>query len=223
MTSVAKSQSAETFWENIYRDASPRTSGRPSHVLERFAKNRMPGKALDLGCAKGDDVIWLAKSGWQTLGVDIAPSALRIAAANAGRNGVANRARFDRHDLAESFPEGTFDLVSAVFLQTPLDFPRIAVLRRAAASVSPSGLLLIASHQRVAPWSWSDPEVELPDAEARLAELDLDPDAWRRIFVGPIERDAVNADGRTAPVVDAVIALERSRPSAPEKTRNVSD
>lgn len=209
MKPATEGQSAVEFWENIYRDAAPQTSGRPSLVLERFAKDRGPGRALDLGCAKGDDLVWLAKRGWRALGVDVAPSALRLAAANARRNGVAGRTEFERHDLAESFPEGEFDLVSAVFLQTPLEFPRTAVLRRAAASLRSGGLLLIASHQKVAPWSWSDPATELPDADVRLGELDLDPGGWRRLFVGPLERDARGPDGQVASVTDAVVALER--------------
>ena len=56
-----------------------KTSGVPSKILEQFTEILAPGQALDLGCAKGDDVVWLAKQGWQVLGVDISKAALDIA------------------------------------------------------------------------------------------------------------------------------------------------
>ncbi|MGH1416230.1 MAG: SAM-dependent methyltransferase [Pelagimonas sp.] len=202
-------QTAEEFWQEIYDRASSESSGRPSQILETFAKDRPTGQALDLGCAKGDDAVWLAKNGWQSLGVDIAAAAIKISTQNASRNGVADRARFERHDLSKSFPVGTFDLVSGMFLQTPFRFPRRTIMQRAAQAVRPNGLLLMATHQTLAPWSWSDPDTNHPDALARLADMQLDPRDWRQIHVGPIERIAVGKDGQSATVVDAVVALER--------------
>lgn len=203
------SKTAEEFWEDIYSNASSQTSGRPSKILARFAEHRPPGDALDLGCAKGDDAVWLAKQGWRARGVDISKAALRMAAENAKRNDVADRVAFEQHDLSRSFPDGAFDLVSAMFLQTPFDFPRSAVLRSAAAAVRPSGLLLIATHQTHAPWSWSDPDVAAPSAEERLVETGIDVSQWRQIFVGPVHRTATGPQGQAAGVTDAVLALER--------------
>lgn len=203
-------QTAEEFWEGIYGRASPETSGKPSQILEKFAKDYLPGKALDLGCAKGDDAVWLAKRGCKALGVDIAPSAIQIAAENAARNGVADKVRFEQHDLSKSFPDGMFDLVSAMFLQTPFELPRRSIMQRAANAVRQGGLFLMTTHQKVAPWSWSDPDVEQPDAVARLEEMQLEPQDWRQIHVGPIERVSAGKDGQTATVVDAVVALERA-------------
>ena len=194
------------FWEERYEDASGETSGKPSLALERYALGRQPGAALDLGCAKGDDAVWLAKQGWQVLGVDISAAALEHTAANAGRNNV--ELRVEQHDLSKSFPEGMFDLISASFLQTPFDFPWEDVIRRAASAIRPGGLLLAVTHERVAPWSWSDAKLELPGAEERLADLALPADAWRQVFVGPIDREAKGPNGERFTVRDAVIALE---------------
>ncbi len=199
------------FWEEIYGNASPETSGVPSKILEQFVEGLAPGQALDLGCAKGDDVVWLAKQGWQVLGVDISKAALDIASGNAARNGVMDRVTFEQHDLSRSLPTGSFDLVSALFLQTPFDFPRAEVLQAAASLVRPSGLLLIATHQTYAPWSWSNPSEPEITAENRLAEIDLDPTEWRQAFVGPFQREAKGPDGQSADVTDAVLALERNR------------
>jgi len=199
----------EAFWQDRYEKATGATSGKPTHTLESYVSDRAPGLALDLGCARGDDVVWLAQRGWQVLGVDIAEAALTHTLANAERNGVTDHVRLERHNLAESSPKGHFDLVTASFLQTPFDFSWDEVIRRAAAALRPGGLLLTVTHQRVAPWSWSPPELDLPDAETLLAALDLRPADWQRVFVGPVDRIAKHPDGRSAPVTDAVIALQR--------------
>jgi cyclopropane fatty-acyl-phospholipid synthase-like methyltransferase len=47
-----------------------------------FIASHAPGKALDLGCGTGTNVITLAKSGWQVTGIDFAPRAIRIAKNN---------------------------------------------------------------------------------------------------------------------------------------------
>ncbi len=200
---------AVEFWDGIYGKASSQSSGKPSKILTHFAECRTPGDALDLGCAKGDDAIWLAKQGWQVLGVDISQSALRITAENAARNDVADRVSIERHDLSKSFPKAAFDLVSALFLQTTFDFPRAAVLQGAAAAVKPSGLLLIATHQTYAPWSWNDPSEPEITAEERLAETGHDPMDWRHVFVGSFHRVASGPDGQKADITDAVVVLER--------------
>jgi SAM-dependent methyltransferase len=48
--------------------------------IERAAADGTPpGRALDLGCGTGTTSIYLAEHGWQTLGVDFAPNAIRRA------------------------------------------------------------------------------------------------------------------------------------------------
>ncbi|MQA95954.1 MAG: methyltransferase domain-containing protein [Streptosporangiales bacterium] len=113
------------------------TDGRPAGELT-------PGTALDLGCGEGADAIWLAEQGWTVTATDVSKVALDRAAAHARERGVTVDWR--RHDLAESFPEGTYDLVCAFFLHSPVDMPRDGILRSAAAAVAPGGVLLIVGH-----------------------------------------------------------------------------
>ena len=200
---------AEQVWEDIYRDASPSSSGRPGMALRRFAEPLPAGRALELGCAKGDDAVWLARKGWAVLAVDISATALGYARANAARAGVEDRITFQRHDLSRSFPKGAFDLVTASFLQSPVDFPRAAVLGRAAAAVAAAGHLLIVEHASRAPWSWAAPGTRYPAAEETLASLSLRDGDWGRLHVAAIERRASGPDGQTALVRDNVNFLER--------------
>ncbi len=203
------SKSPEDFWEALYGKASPNTSGNPSEILVTHAADRAPGRALDLGCAKGDDAVWLAKQCWDVLGVDISKAALSIAAGNAERNGVTERVTLEQHDLTKSFPKGAFDFVSALFLQTPFDFPRAMVLQSAAAAVRSSGLLLVATHQTYASWSWSASSETEVTAEMRLSEIGLNLSEWHQDFVGPFDRRAKGPEGQVESVTDAVLALRR--------------
>jgi cyclopropane fatty-acyl-phospholipid synthase-like methyltransferase len=42
-------------------------------------RSSQPGRALDLGCGTGTNIITLANNGWQVTGVDFAPHAISIA------------------------------------------------------------------------------------------------------------------------------------------------
>jgi SAM-dependent methyltransferase len=44
--------------------------------LLAFIKEHPPGRALDLGCGTGTNVITLAKAGWEAMGIDFVPSAI---------------------------------------------------------------------------------------------------------------------------------------------------
>jgi SAM-dependent methyltransferase len=50
----------------------------PPELLE-FLDAHEPGRAIDLGCGTGTNVVTLAKRGWQVTGVDFIPRAIRMA------------------------------------------------------------------------------------------------------------------------------------------------
>lgn len=202
-------KSAYDFWEDVYKKKTTDSSGKPSAILEKYIRGRPVGVALDLGCARGDDAVWLARQNWQVTAVDVSATALRYAQENAVKNGVTDQVIFEQRDLAVSFPDIQCDLVSAMFLQTPIAFPRADVLGRAAASLRSGGLLLVATHGSVMPWSQMDPDTILPTAREILDELNLMPTEWAEIFVGSSERNATGPNGETALVTDAIIAIER--------------
>lgn len=202
-------QSGAAFWADLYRSKITPSGGRPSAALMRFAEGRTPGRALDLGCARGNDAIWLARQSWDVVGVDIAEAALEAARASAAAADLSERATFERHDLSETFPEGPFDLVSALFLHSPAALPRHTILRRAAQAVASGGLFLAVAHASVAPWSWSNPDTVFPTPEAELAAISLNEEEWTRLLVGAPERAATGPGGQNAIVTDTVIALER--------------
>ncbi len=200
---------AEQFWEGHYQEREQRWSGRPNPVLVDVAGSLPAGTALDLGCGEGGDAIWLAGLGWRVTAVDVSVTALDRASTQATKIGVEGLIDFQQHDLARTFPTGAFDLVSAQYLQSPIEFPRERVLQAAARAVSPGGLLLVVTHASAPSWSWADPNTRFPTPEEALAALELDPKQWRTERLGAPERQATGPNGESGTVTDNVIALRR--------------
>ena len=119
-----ESSRAEQFWENHYQNRDQPWSGRANAILARFAEPLPVGTALDLGCGMGGNALWLAQHGWQMTAVDISSNALERAATHATTAEVSDCIDFQQHNLAQTFPDGTFDLVYALYLHSPITFPR---------------------------------------------------------------------------------------------------
>jgi len=66
----------------------PWDSGISPPELIEFIQNHPAGKAIDLGCGTGTNVITLAKAGWQVTGVDFARRAIRIARQKLKKEGI---------------------------------------------------------------------------------------------------------------------------------------
>ena len=92
-----------------YFQRPPWDSGISPPELMEFIRSSQPGRALDLGCGTGTNIITLAKNGWQVTGVDFAPYAISIARRKARAEGVTA-------DLRVS------DVASLVGIHGPFDF-----------------------------------------------------------------------------------------------------
>ncbi|MGW0665022.1 SAM-dependent methyltransferase [Streptodolium elevatio] len=200
------------YWEKHYSRLDTRWGTKPNIVLKDLVADLAPtpGAALDLGCGHGGDAIWLAAIGWDVTAVDVARTALDRVAEGARAAGVSDRVHPVRHDLARTFPEGEFGLVSASYFHTPVEIPRVQVLRRAAEAVAPDGLLVVVEHASAAPWSSHvGPDVRFPTAQESLDSLQLG-EGWHTERCDAPRRTATGPQGQTATVTDNVIALRRT-------------
>ena len=70
-----------------------------------------PGRAVDLGCGTGTNVVYLARRGWDAVGVDFSARAIAVARRRARDANVGARARFEVADVTR-LPEfgSQFDL-----------------------------------------------------------------------------------------------------------------
>jgi cyclopropane fatty-acyl-phospholipid synthase-like methyltransferase len=77
------------LWFNLAYIQKPvwDTGISPQELLD-FITTHEPGRALDLGCGTGTNVITLAKHGWEAVGVDFAKHAIKLAKRRAQLEGV---------------------------------------------------------------------------------------------------------------------------------------
>jgi cyclopropane fatty-acyl-phospholipid synthase-like methyltransferase len=80
----------------------------PPELLE-FIETHQAGRAIDIGCGTGTNVVTLARAGWQVTGIDFASRAIRKAKRKVAASGVQAelyvRDVTDLHDIT-----GPFDL-----------------------------------------------------------------------------------------------------------------
>jgi SAM-dependent methyltransferase len=197
-------------WEEHYGERERVWSGRVNVQFADVVADLAPGRALDLGCGEGGDAVWLAERGWHVVAVDISDTALGRAREAADSRGVADRIEFVQLDLSDSFPDGTFDLVSSQFLHSTVPLDRTKILANAAAALRSDGLLVIVDHGSAPPWvSKLDHHHEFPSAEEVIAGLDLSADQFERLRVEAVERQAVGPEGQQRPWMDNVMVLRR--------------
>lgn len=204
---------AERYWEDFYQAETRPWSGRPNPLLVREVESLVPGAALDLGCAEGADAIWLARQGWRVTAVDVSDTALKRAAAYALQAGVADRVEWVRHDLSRSFPAGSFDLVSAQFLHSPVaeEGERETILRRAAAAVAPGGTLLIVGHAGWPSWIEEPPfPHHFPTPSEVLDSLNLQLERWHVEAQDVVERELTGPDGQPGRRHDNILRIRRT-------------
>jgi len=202
------------FWDERYGSRPAVWSGHPNRRLVERAADLAPGTALDVGCGEGADAIWLAARGWRVTGADVSRVALSRAAALALQitedPEVAARITWRQADVLDFEPEpAAYDLVSAQFMQLPSDL-RPAFHAKLAAAVRPGGSLLVVGHD-VSDLDTSMGRPHLPDLFFTAAEVagGLDPGAWEVLVADALERPAVDPDGNSITVRDAVVHAVR--------------
>ncbi|MFZ5855743.1 MAG: class I SAM-dependent methyltransferase [Chloroflexota bacterium] len=79
------------FWW-MYLRRPPWDSGITPPELFQYIQTHPAGRAIDLGCGTGTNVLTLAQHGWQVTGVDFVPKAIRAA-----KNKTKNIKNVDLH------------------------------------------------------------------------------------------------------------------------------
>ncbi|HUB82271.1 MAG TPA: class I SAM-dependent methyltransferase [Bryobacteraceae bacterium] len=177
------------YHEKLYSGFAQRHFARPAvrllrcHMVARILHLTGIGKqsrVLSLGCGIGDTELLLAPYVGEVVGVDLSPSAIRQARADAERLSISN-ARFEEGSHAD----GEFDAVMAIFFLHHLSDSDLAELPRQVRkrlarggtfySLDPSRHRLSGALGRVfVPWMMK--RYQSPD------ERELEPEATCRVF-----------------------------------------
>jgi SAM-dependent methyltransferase len=196
------------FWDERYAGSDRIWSGNPNRRLVEHVAGLPVGTALDVGCGEGADAVWLARHGWQVIGVDVSQVALDRAAGHAEQNGVGQQCGWQQVDLMTGDPLPSADLVSVHFLHLPdPQFDR--AYAAAAAAVRPGGTLLVGAHHPadIGTGLRNERLAHLLFAPERVTAL-LDPAAWD-VQVADAPTREETRDGVTATVTDTVVRAVR--------------
>jgi len=98
------------LFEYYYLGSPPWDTGITPPELERFIAGHPPGRALDLGCGTGTNLLTLARAGWEGVGVDFIGRAVRAARRKARGTGLP--VAFKQGDVTKlTGITGPFDLI----------------------------------------------------------------------------------------------------------------
>lgn len=137
---VARYESGQVPWDDAL----------PPPELQAVAAEMAPGRALDLGCGYGRGSIYLARHGWQAVGVDFVATAVAEARRRAEAAGVAEQIAFYHADVTRlDFLAEPFELVFDVGCMHSLPLPDAQRYGRGVARLTkPGALYLLFAHLR---------------------------------------------------------------------------
>ena len=79
-------------FEAAYATTPPWDIGRPQPAFANLtADGALGGDVLDVGCGTGEHALMAAEAGCTTVGIDVSPTAIRLAQAKAQERGIAAR------------------------------------------------------------------------------------------------------------------------------------
>ena len=127
-------------WDAKYAEPGLRRGSAPAALIRGVA-GALPrqGRALDIACGEGQNLVFLAERGLSGVGVDVSEVALEKAYELAIERGVSDRLTFLCHDLDDGLPglPGTFDVITCIHFHDPSLYPRLRGL------LSPGGRLVV--------------------------------------------------------------------------------
>lgn len=142
-------------WEKRYASTQRLWSEDVNELLPEFAAPLAPGRALDIGCGEGTDLLYLLERGWQVVGVDFSATAIARFLDGAHRIGAADRATGLVGDARALHIEGLFDLVTIFFVHGNKDGSGVdlgALISEQASRLKPGGIILVNVHTVNPPW-----------------------------------------------------------------------
>ncbi len=132
-------------WDARYAAEPSLWGAAPNQFVRARVADSEPGVAVDLACGNGRNALWLARRGWQVTGVDISTVALDLARQRSVPAGVS--VTWEHADARFWKAPGPVDLALVAYLHLPIE-ELSAVLRAAAAQLTPTGRLLYVGHSR---------------------------------------------------------------------------
>ncbi len=176
------------FTSNLkYLGKPPWDSGKTPPELLEFIVQHPAGRAIDLGCGTGTNVLTLAQHGWDTTGVDVAFLALYKARQKAKSANV--QAQFKLRDVSKLRGiHGPFDLALDMGCFHNLFEKQRDYLARLDEILAPGGHWLLYAHLLPADGTPATHGLAPADLESARSRFNL---VWRKDSIDKIGRDSI--------------------------------
>jgi 2-polyprenyl-3-methyl-5-hydroxy-6-metoxy-1,4-benzoquinol methylase len=185
-------------WEARYRAGDAAYAAQPSTFVLDWLPHLPLGRALDVACGLGATAIALAKAGFEVTAIDIAPTALARARAEADRRGVG--VDWQCADLADlRLPTARYDLIINIH------FVNRDLVAQFADALRPGGHVLFEQHLR-----WPTPVAGPGSDHFRLRPGELRHLLWQLDLVHYMERLLAQGDVGKPHALARAIARKRS-------------
>lgn len=102
--------SRRLFFRLLYLKKPPWDSGISPPELMEFLHRHPPGRAMDLGCGTGTNLLTMRQQGWEVTGIDFVPKAIRQARRKAKQTGLDLRL-ITGDVCSPKLYEGNYDLI----------------------------------------------------------------------------------------------------------------
>ena len=133
----------------LYVRRPPWDTGISPPELTSFIQQHLPGRAIDLGCGTGTNLVTLAKAGWQVTGVDFVPKAVLQARRKLKKAGFRGDARLGDVARLETV-QGAYDLVFDIGCYHGLaESARVEYRKNLDLILVPGGWYLLYAHWKV--------------------------------------------------------------------------
>ncbi|GIJ76946.1 class I SAM-dependent methyltransferase [Micromonospora phaseoli] len=200
------------WWDHHYQ-GHPAAHDAPSPQLVAEVTDLAAGTALDAGCGRGTDAVWLARRGWQVTAIDVSPTAVRAAEEFAARQApeVAPRISWTVADLTVWEPAQQYDLVVSQYVHPDMPFGQFVA--RLARAVAPGGALLVVGHDHADHHSAAHaPQRASIDLDTVTAALT---DAMWEVRVAESRTRLLAPGASRTSFHDVVVRAHRSEPGQP--------
>ena len=126
-------------WDDRHAGAPPARVEPPDGLGSVAVDVPVDGRALDVACGLGGQVVWAARRGMDVVGLDVSPVAVEATLRLARAHGVHRRVDVRVHDLDAGLPAdlGRFDLVSCQRFRAPGIVPALV------ASLADRGIVVL--------------------------------------------------------------------------------
>jgi SAM-dependent methyltransferase len=168
-------------FEASYDGTPPWDIGRPQPPFAALAEaGRLDGPLLDVGCGTGEHVLMAAAAGLAATGIDIAPTAIRLAAAKATERGL--EATFVVGDACRlDFPDPFATALDCGLFHTFDDADRERFVTSLATVVRPGGRYFMLCFSDSEPGEWGPRRISTAEIETAFR------DGWSVDVIEPAE------------------------------------